>query len=337
MVGRHKRQRTVETESSEAVNTRREDDVHAERRRRTRTVELNEPSCDTSHERAYSSAAATRSIDRLTDVMATFLEAQTRSHIETTRRPSMLAKGDAVPFFDPDDKNQSIEKWCNKIDELRILFHWTEDLTIYYALAKLKGLAAVWYRGLSSINYTWEEWKAKLQRAFPSQRDYNEIVEEMMHRKKKLDETYGRYFYEKQALLTACKIQGRDAVSCIIGGIHEAHIKAAARAGNFEDPEALYGYLRTLNDGVSHTAPSHYRKHPQELSASSRAKLFNDLIRCHKCGQRGHKSMQCRTIMSREMKKCGYCQKLGHEEAVCYRKKREQQNKSGVPASHTVA
>lgn len=62
------------------------------------------------------------------------------------------------------------------------------------------------------------------------------------------DESFGKYFYEKEALLNACNIIGHDAVLCIIGGIFESHIKSAARTGNYEDPEALFEYLRRLTN-----------------------------------------------------------------------------------------
>lgn len=54
------------------------------------------------------------------------------------------------------------------------MLEWEDEITVYCALSKLHGLTAVWYEGLSSARYTWEEWKEKLIRAFPSQRDFNE-------------------------------------------------------------------------------------------------------------------------------------------------------------------
>lgn len=47
-------------------------------------------------------------------------------------------RGNTVPEFDPEDRRLNIEQWCAKIDELREVFEWTEEATIYFALTKLK-------------------------------------------------------------------------------------------------------------------------------------------------------------------------------------------------------
>lgn len=285
-----------------------------------------------SRDRRDLTPSGSQSIDRLTDMMALFLEAQVRGQQEAITRPTIVAKGETVPIFDPDEKNQTIEQWCVKIDELREMFHWSEDLTIYFAISKLKGLATIWYQGLSSVKYSWEEWKIKLQQAFPSQRDYNEMLWAMMTRKKKTDESYGQYFYEKQALLNGCKIQGRDAVSCIIGGISESHIKAAARAGDYDNPESLFCYLRSLNERDFITPKTHC--HGGALVRKNR-EILNE-IRCYKCGKRGHKTTQCRAA-NEAIKKCTYCQKFGHKELYCFKKKQEHPDKGGPSTTQTVA
>ena len=59
----------------------------------------------------------------------------------------------------------------------------------------------------------------------------------MSNRRKKIDETYTRYFFEKRALLNAVKIDGPDAVSCIIGGIDDIVVTSGARAGRHQSPE----------------------------------------------------------------------------------------------------
>lgn len=45
--------------------------------------------------------------------------------------------------------------------------------------------------------------------ALPAQRDYSELLEKMMNRKKKPNENFDQYIYEKQALWNACKIEGK--------------------------------------------------------------------------------------------------------------------------------
>ncbi|CAH1993892.1 unnamed protein product [Acanthoscelides obtectus] len=177
-------------------------------------------------------------LDKLSSVMANLVKVATK--------PTMSAKGDVIPPFNPEDRDQSSEKWCHKIDELRDIYGWSEEATIHFALSKLEGLATTWYKGLPTIRFTWSEWKEKIQLAFPSRKDYHEILAEMMQRRKRLDESYSRYFYEKTALLNACGISGENAVSCIIGGIGDVVVQTGAKAGGYGTPEALYRYLSTI-------------------------------------------------------------------------------------------
>lgn len=110
----------------------------------------------------------------------------------TRQGPSF--KSDLTPIFNPEDRNQSAENWCRKVDELRMIFDWSEEATIYFALSKLKGLAEVWYRGLTSLNHSWGEWKVMIQNAFPSKRDYYERLIEMTRRRKRTDESLCEIF-----------------------------------------------------------------------------------------------------------------------------------------------
>ncbi|KAJ8916452.1 hypothetical protein NQ315_014669 [Exocentrus adspersus] len=238
--------------------------------------------------------------------------------------PSRMTNEDVISVFNPEDPNQNIESWCRKVDEVRVMFGWSEKTTIFNALSKLEGLAAVWYKGLRSANYTWEEWKQKLERAFPDQRDYHELLEEMMLRKKKHNETFAQYFYEKQALLNGCKIQGRDAVSCIIGGISESHIRAGAKAAKCQNPEELFNYLRCLNEGGK---PVHERRaHHNPLSHSTRRKRAPGDRKpdaCFLCNKSGHVRRDCPWgKKDRRESRCFRCHQMGHMADACPKRRR---------------
>lgn len=178
--------------------------------------------------------ATTQALDRFTAAIATLVQQG-----NGCQQPASF-RGDAISFFDPEDKNQTAENWCKKIDEMRSLYNWSEQSTIYFALAKLKGLALVWYKGLTSIENTWSEWKTKLIEAFPSQREYYDLLMEMIKRVKKPEENYIKYYYEKIALTNLCGIKGKNAVSCILGGISNQIVITGAKAGQYQTPETLY-------------------------------------------------------------------------------------------------
>ena len=278
------------------------------------------------------------SIERLTTLMASFVE--TTMLRQAQPFGNFMPKGDAIPTFDPKDRNQESLLWVKKVEELREVYKWSEEATIHFALGKLRGSAEVWYKGLSSVKYTWAEWKEKLCRAFPSRKDFHTSLVEMLSRKKQKDESYVAYCHEKLALLNPLKIEGIDAVSCIIGGLNDEVIAVGAKAGNHQTPESLLAYLNTLPQ-------------PEVPSYSKMKPSSSKNIVCHNCKKTGHFAKNCRASKSAssysreeprqnkwrepksesksesnsnkfEKKVCTYCNKTGHFESYCFKKRDDQ-------------
>lgn len=152
----------------------------------------------------------------------------------------------------------------------------------------------------------------------------------MMRRQKTPDESYAKYFYEKAALLTACKIKGTDAVSCLIGGIKNDVVKTGAKAGRHPTPASLFQYLSTLQHQPVVTPPSkashavsYRRRTDQQRNYPSRNGPRS--IICFKCQGLGHKASEC--VRSGSSKRCGYCRCTGHVEADCTMIKRTTEEK----------
>lgn len=72
----------------------------------------------------------------------------------------------AIPEFDPANKEQTIDTWLIKVEECSKLYNWSETQLLHYTLPKLTGVAKVWYQGLPSVNYTWNEWKKNYIKLF---------------------------------------------------------------------------------------------------------------------------------------------------------------------------
>lgn len=279
--------------------------------------------------RSSSRTSTDDSIDRFTAVMASLLKQN------ETNKPSSapLIKGEVVPEFNPEDKRLTVADWCHKVDELRDIFQWSEEATIYFAMSKLRGLAEVWYRSQPTLKLTWEEWKQKLEIGFPSKRDYCFELENMLRRKKRPEESYTKYYYEKLAMLNECDVFGTKAVSCLIGGISDVVIKAGASAGNHQTPESLYSYLSSIENISGPSKPikffSNYSSKPKPFKnyPSTQHRNSNFKITCHKCKQTGHTANTCR-IPTKDMaqtnfpvKKCDFCRKVGHTEDRCFQKR----------------
>lgn len=278
-----------------------------------------------------SNANSNDAINRLTNIMANFIVAQG----EAARRP--IRNYDSVPLFDPANKDQPIDKWCAKVDELSLIFNWTPEMTIHAALSRLDGLAKTWYQGLRTVKYTWLEWKEKLKVAFPPSKDFYQKLAEMMARRKLPDESFARYYYEKLALLNACEIEGVKAVDCIIGGISDPSVVNSAKAGQHQTPEALFVYLSTVlinSDESNHSlAKKRYDGAYKDKSA--------DVV-CHKCGKKGHIAKKCYKHQSdssgvkdggaaatdKPKLHCDFCQRDGHTESHCFRKKAQSNSKN---------
>ncbi len=100
---------------------------------------------------------------------------------------------------------------------------------------------------------TWAEWKEKLTSAFPHQQDFVEKLEVMLQHRKRGNESYTKYYYEKVALIYSCRFEGEEAVSCLIQGIENGMVRNTARAGKYHQLEKLFAYLGALVDGPSGT------------------------------------------------------------------------------------
>lgn len=136
-----------------------------------------------------------------------------------------------------------------------------------------------------------------------------------MQLKKRAGEDYAKYFYEKQALLNACNIKGRDAVSCIIGGLSEPHVKSGARAGNFKAPEDLFSYLRSLRATTTSTYRPSTRRSIHPMTHKRKHEVNRRPGACYKCSKPGHLLRDCPS--NKNERRCYTCQETGHFAPSC--------------------
>lgn len=152
-----------------------------------------------------------------------------------------------IPEFNPETSKLTSEEWMDLIEDVAVKQNWTRDEKQYMMTSRLTGLASKWYLTSGVGTKTWDSLKSTFLGAFPTELEYFELLKRMMARVKTKDESISNYFHHKMALLNACEIFGRKAVSCLIYGIPTARIKREAKRLNFNDPDSLYTYLRTCD------------------------------------------------------------------------------------------
>ncbi|KAJ8910567.1 hypothetical protein NQ315_008952 [Exocentrus adspersus] len=235
-------------------------------------------------------------------------------------RRSLLLGHDMVDKFDPADPDSSIERWLQKIDQLGVVHGWTNYERATLAQAKLTGAARRWFFQLEDYDFTWEQWKAKLRAAFPRRREFANMLEELVNRRKQPVESITSYYHDKLALCDRVRITGADAVSCIVSGL-PADLRTNAQAARCGTPDELYNsFLAGLESyrggGSSRTVASRVQVPRREPEAQRRGMVADRVLkRCFNCQKRtDHVSRDC---PQPAVDRCRACGEGGHWAREC--------------------
>lgn len=309
------------TSSSSSSSSSSSNDGNYKRSKRRRTTRRTPP-------RPVEAGFGDR-LKSLENLMQQFLSSQN----SVTSRPTFsksYAKSECIPEFVPGNSSLSCSKWIDKIEQLAEINHWDESLMIYNMQSRLAGLARKWHDNLPSYHMNWTEWKGLLMKTFPEHQDFAEMLRKLVLRQKMPEESWERYYFEKNELLSACDITGKRAVSCLIDGITDPSIQAAARAGRYEEPDRLYAeYLSALKSesSISMTQSVTTRLGKQKGFSFANVRRENTFKtnnvfkrnnleqRCFNCKMKGHFANQC----TKPKIECKTCNRLGHLAQDCRR------------------
>lgn len=214
-----------------------------------------------------------------------------------------------IPEFDPASKAQNIDSWLRKVNECTCIYGWDQKLTMHFALQKLVGLAKKWYEALPSVNYDWDEWQAKLRKAFPNEQNYGQLLEEMLARTTRHNENLRDYFYDKLSLLNRCEIKGQKAVDCVIHGILDKSVRNGAQALNCREPEDLLNFLNSQRP----TDFTFIKKRTENRATNPVPSSSESNLTCFNCRLKGHTFQKC----PNPIVKCQKCFRVGHDSETC--------------------
>ncbi|XP_018319869.1 uncharacterized protein LOC108733273 isoform X1 [Agrilus planipennis] len=275
-------------------------------------------------------------IQKLEELVDRLIRQQSVSSEGSSNVIRMTIKADCIPEFAPGNPNLTSTKWVDKIEQLALINKWDENMIVYHMQSRLTGLARTWYNNLTTYDYSWNEWKELIKRTFPDHHDFSSTLKKLVARVKQRNETMTQYYFGKMDLLHACKIDGKDAVSCLIDGINDRTLQNSAKAGRYDTPERLYEeFLSTITDEIIEDTTSDdlnidkrfrrrfdkkrlkFKTHSEQSRHLSFAQepRKKRTISCYNCGSIGHVSSNC----TKPRLECTKCHFLGHKADECKR------------------
>lgn len=212
-----------------------------------------------------------------------------------------------IPEFDPENRDINVKSWIKKIEQLGVIYKWSDEEKSFNLQSKLQGQARVWFNRLDSYDHTWEDWKSMIIKAFPRYYDYATLLDELTSRKKLQSETMTKYFQEKLAMCYRCQLSDQASISCIIRGL-PSELQANAQAFQCSSPDELYeGFLSALES----YQPTQGKGNFTIKATQSRS---NEIYQkkppiCYRCNETGHVVPECTKPDDRRCFRCG---KQGH-------------------------
>lgn len=193
-----------------------------------------------------------------------------------------------IPEFNPETSKLNSQEWIKLIETTAEERDWKPDEKLYVLTSRLAGYARQWHLNTGIKCKNWADLKQAFFTAFPSENDYYQLLKKMMARTKEERESLTSYFHHKVALLNACDIYGRKAVSCIVGGLPNNSLKEDCKWQNFDDPDLLYQFLRSYSESSPETSK---RKAVDDKKASGKKVTTNQV--CFYCKKKGHLVVNC--------------------------------------------
>lgn len=223
----------------------------------------------------------------------------------TSKVYSMRDIEDSLPTY-AGDSIYPVEKWLQSIEENSELLKLTEMQKLLYSKKLLRGTAKLWLDSQPVIK-TWKLFVSAITEEFGRRLNSAEIHNQLIKRKKKVDESYQDYILIMTNIGRQGSLEDEAIIQYITDGIQDSEVNKTV----------LYT-AKTLQElKVNMEIYTRMKKNTKtyESKVTNRRTDTEKSERCYNCGKNGHKSKDCR--FKEKGTKCFACNAFGHVAARC--------------------
>lgn len=232
--------------------------------------------------------------------------------------------------FTGDKKGMSVNAFLERVNELKIARHVSDEDLFDAGVDLFSGRALLWYRDARQTALTWAELVKKLKEEFQPQ-DYNDkLLEEIKRRTQGADESIGIYLAVMSAMFGRLNCPVSEAVRLKIlmkniSPVYQTQL-ALVDITSIEQLKTLCRRLEARREAAeSFTAPPRKSLLEPDLAytdvttdaaavAGPSTNSSSDQTRCFNCNLPGHRAIGC---TAPKMKKCYKCRKMGYTVRTC--------------------
>lgn len=149
-----------------------------------------------------------------------------------------------LPEFDPSNRTSlNSDQFVRKVNALRAIYQWNDQLTLFAIAEKLKGPARQWFDSSDNGTATWAQLSQALSTRFPVMVNEAEIHDEMSNRKRRWNEDAIAFCYDMYAIGMRVNLSERAIVTYIIRGLNEPDLESALIASGVDTMISLTGRI----------------------------------------------------------------------------------------------